>query len=338
MAKKNPLLILLAASGVFFVLFLIFVAVVISNMNSHTAISGGSSKKLFGKNELIGIVEIKGVIMDSKKFIDDISDFVDDSRVKGIIVHINSPGGAVAPSQEIYDAIKAADEVKPVYASMSSLAASGGYYAALGTRKIYANPGTITGSIGVIMGFANMSRLYEWAKVTPYTIKTGKFKDIGSPTRDMTPEDRELLQGMVDNVVGQFRKAVADSRKLPMSRVIELSDGRIFSGEQAKEVKLIDDVAGLQNVIKIMAKDVGISGKPRVVYPVHEKRFLDFLVQGEGNEDEKSNIGSTLAEVLDGLKGLGQVVKGLNGASASYGKSSLVGPQFLAPFSGALGQ
>lgn len=317
MSNKNPLLILLGVSAVFFVVFLAFVAIMVSNLGPRSG-----NKKIFGSGDSIGVLELKGVIADSKRFIEDLDKFVESSSVKGIIVRINSPGGSVAPSQEIYQAIRAANQAKPVYASMGSIAASGGYYAALGARKIYANPGSITGSIGVIMGFANLSRLYDWAKIAPYTIKTGKFKDVGSPNREMTLEERELLQGMLDNVLSQFRRAIAESRKMSMEKVVELSDGRIFSGEQAKAVKLIDEAAGIQEVVKALANEVGIKGKPRLIRPHRERKFLDFLLQESEDGEAEGNTNSPLANIL--LRLLGQIT--------SHESQSLIGPQFMAPF------
>ena len=211
---------------------------------------------------------------------------------------------------------------------MASLAASGGYYAALGARKIYANPGTITGSIGVIMGFANLTRLYDWAKITPYTIKTGKFKDLGSPTREMTMEDRELLQSMMDNVLTQFRKAVAEARKMPMEKVIELSDGRIFSGEQAKAVKLIDETAGMQDVVKNLAKDLGMSGKPRTIRPHRDKNFLQMLTQESPDDEASAGLSGTVKDLLSLARIASRALTG-EASSFEHDASSMWGPQFI---------
>src|SRR4029077_13140783 len=146
-----------------------------------------------------------------------------DSDVKAIVLRLNSPGGAVAPSQEIYQAVK--NYKKPIVASMSSVAASGAYYVACGAKKVYANPGTITGSIGVIMEFANLEKLYEWAKIKRFSIKTGRFKDVGAEYREMTADERALLQNMVDDVLSQFTLAVSEGRNIPLETVKEIADG-----------------------------------------------------------------------------------------------------------------
>ena len=175
--------------------------------------------------------EINSVIMDSKTLAQ-LKKFDEDKGVKAVVLRLNSPGGSVAPSQEIYEAVK--DFKKPVVASMASVAASGVYYIAVGAPIIYANPGTITGSIGVIMEFANLEKLYEWAKIKRYVIKTGKFKDAGGEHREMTPEDRALLQGMIDDVLVQFKTAVAAGRKLSLEDVTKVADGRIFRAIRPK--------------------------------------------------------------------------------------------------------
>lgn len=323
--RKNPLLVILGISAVFFV---IFVAVAIATVMSMTS-TGQGPQKIFGKTNAIGVLEVKGVIMDSKQLLEHIDKFENDGRIKGVLVRINSPGGAVGPSQEIYDALVKLQKKKPVYSSMASIAASGGYYVAVGTKRIFANPGTITGSIGVIMQFADLSKLYQWAKVNPYVIKTGKYKDVGSPSREMGPEEKALLQDMIDNVLGQFRKAVATGRNLPMEKVVEVSDGRIFSGEQAKNNKLVDDLGGFNDAVEALAKEVGIKGEPTLIYPTKKKKeLLDILLtdlEGEGDEEASSSRGLGV-RLIAHLLGLGELI-----SKKELSTREMIGPLFLMP-------
>jgi protease-4 len=257
----RPLFLLFLVSGAFFLVF-VSVSYVFFSKNLGTGASSAGSKALF-KKAGVGLLEIDGVIMDSKKALKTLKSFEENPNVKALVVRINSPGGAVAPSQEIHDAIKRFPRPKVV--SMSSVAASGGYYVAVAGDRIYANPGTITGSIGVIMEFADLEKLYDWAKIKRYSIKTGKFKDTGAEYREMQPEERALLQGMVDDVLVQFKQAVADGRKLPIETVTALADGRVFSGSQAKAEKLVDELGGIDDAIAAAAKLGGIEGKPRII-------------------------------------------------------------------------
>ena len=175
---------------------------------------------------------------------------------------------------------------------MSSVAASGAYYIACGAKKVFANPGTITGSIGVIMEFINLQHLYEWAKVQRYAIKTGKFKDMGAEYREMGAEERQLLQGMVDDVLGQFRKAVSLGRHLPLDQVVAIADGRIFSGQQAKAAHLVDELGTLQDAVNEAGKEAKIEGKPHVVYPEPQSRnrLLDLLTDDGSTRDQESQM------------------------------------------------
>lgn len=331
MMKKNPLAVVLGLSVFFFV---IFVAVAVGTV--MTLVPGGRSgtKKLFSKGGGIGIIEIKGVIMESKKTLDEIEAFSEDPLIKAVIVRINSPGGSVAPSQEIYDGLKRLGKKKPVYSSMASLAASGGYYVACGTKKIFASPGTITGSIGVIMQFANVSKLLEWAKVSAYNVKTGKFKDIGSPHREMTADERTLLQDMIDNVLGQFRRAVSAARGIPMDKVVEISDGRIFSGEQAKEAKLVDELGGMTETVEAIAKEAGITGKPHLVYASKKHSALERIF-GELDDEESASLDSVDSSVVGGtIQGFLKLLMGkAGGALDTPAKTSaFAGPLFLLRF------
>ena len=290
----SPLTLVLLLSGVFFAVFMAISVLVFWKGGGAIPHSGGKAASLFKKGQ-VAVLELNGVIMDSKRTLKKLEKIDEDPEVKAVVVRINSPGGAVAPSQEIYQAVK--NLKKPVVASMGSVAASGGYYVACAAKKIYANPGTITGSIGVIMEFVNMEKLYEWAKVKRYSIKTGKFKDAGAEYHDMDPEARALLQGMVDDVLKQFKEAVSTGRKIPMEQLDRLADGRVFSGAQAKGVKLVDELGGIQDAINEAAKLGGIEGKPQVVYPAQPKRkLLDILMDDQrGGDDASSDAESSLA-------------------------------------------
>jgi protease-4 len=279
----SPLAIVLGLSGAFFVLFLIVAGVVFFSHSGHES-SRESTAGIFG-GDAVAVLELNGVINESKTILKKLKHLENEPDVKAIVLRLDSPGGAVAPSQEIYQAVKRSK--KPIIASMSSVAASGAYYVACGTQKIYANAGTITGSIGVIMEFLNLSKLYDWAKVERYSIKTGKFKDVGAEYRGMTADEKELLQTMVDDVLLQFKQAVSEGRKLPLDKVTQIADGRIFSGSQAK-AGLVDEVGTLQDAIDEAGKLGKIKGTPNVIYPEKYKRnkFLDLLTDNTDDDEE----------------------------------------------------
>lgn len=223
--------------------------------------------------ERVAIVRIEGVIVDSREAIEELRKYRENPGVKAIVLRIDSPGGGVVPSQEIYaEVLKARAEGRvKVVASMGNLAASGGYYIAAATDRIVANPGTLTGSIGVIMELANVQGLLEKVGVQSLVIKSGKHKDLASPFRTMSAEDRALLQAVLDDVHDQFIQAVAAGRALKVEQVRDLADGRVFTGRQARTVKLVDELGDLQDAIKLAGKMGGIAGEPRVVET--HKRF-----------------------------------------------------------------
>ena len=225
----------------------------------------------FGFGEKIAVVEIKGVITQSSGIIEEIHQYEEDEGVKAIILRIDSPGGGVGPSQEIHREILKVKSKKKVVTSMGSVAASGGYYVACASDLIIANPGTITGSIGVLMEFTNIEELFKKIGIKGVVLKSGEHKDIGSPLREMTPEEKKIIQGVIDNVHQQFIQAVAQGRRLERAKVAEIADGRILTGEQAKQLGLVDQMGNLEDAIDAVAKMVGISGKPTVLYP--KKRF-----------------------------------------------------------------
>ena len=224
-------------------------------------------------DDRIALIRVEGVILDSQTTIGELKRFSENPSVKAIVIRIDSPGGGVVPSQEIYDAVKRIRNKnnKAVIASMGSVAASGGYYIAAATDRIVANPGTLTGSIGVIMETANVEGLLQKIGVEGVIIKSGKYKDVGSPLRKMSADERGLLQAVMDDVHKQFIEAVAEGRSLELRAAQALADGRIFTGRQAKEAKLVDELGDLEDAIQLAAEVVGIEGEPKVVEP--RRRF-----------------------------------------------------------------
>ena len=239
----------------------------------------------------IALVRIQGMLMDSQNIVRQLSDYRHNPGVRGILLRIDSPGGAVAPAQEIYSEImKLRADHKTVYASMGTVAASGGYYIACAADYVLANPGTLTGSIAAVMVFSNIEELTNKIGVKPVIIKSGKYKDVGSPLRAMNPEERKLLQNVVDDVHQQFVQAVAKGRGLPVSEVNEIADGRIMTGQQALTLKLVDEMGGLEKTIELLAKKIGVEGRPKVIEEKEKTPFFDWLLQ--------SSLSSRLIETL----------------------------------------
>jgi len=225
----------------------------------------------------VALVRIEGPILDSRDIVEELKEHTKDHSIKAIILRIDSPGGAVAPSQEIYEEVKKAAAVKKVVVSMGSIAASGGYYIAAPADLIIANPGTLTGSIGVIMEIPNIEGLMSKIGITTEVIKSGKHKDMASAFRKMGVEERELLQGVMDNVHEQFIKAVATGRKLKIEDVRLIADGRIFSGEQAKTQRLVDELGTLEDTVKKTAELVGITGEPDLVEKKEKTSLMELF-------------------------------------------------------------
>jgi len=269
--NKKTLIILLSLSSLIILVVFLAILSVYRNSNKQAPIFNGAE---------VGILEIKGIILDPDDYLDKIKMLKKRDSVKAVVVRIDSPGGGIAASQEIYDELKKLDKVKPVVASMSSIAASGGYYVALGARSIMANPGTLTGSIGVIMQLAYLEKLFEFIKVSPVTIKSGKFKDIGNSSRKMTAEERALLQDLSDEMHVQFKQAVADSRKLPIKYVNQIADARVISGATALKLKLIDKLGNFEDAVSLAAKTAKISDDPELYYPKDKKNSLRELLSG----------------------------------------------------------
>jgi len=268
----------------FFVLiFTAIMSVTMISISLLTIIGQGRSGVGFG--DKVGVIEVKGVIADSKRVIRQIKDFRENDSIKAIVIRIDSPGGAVGPSQEIYTEIRKTTKIKKVIASFGAIAASGGYYIASATDGIISNPGTVTGSIGVIVGYTNFKALFDKIGLYPVVIKSGEFKDLASPVREMTESERALLQGFTDTVHNQFIKDVADARKMNIEDIRKIADGRIFSGEKAVALGMVDRLGNLEDAIEWAGKLGGIEGKISTVYPPEEKLpFMKYLLDMSAGE------------------------------------------------------
>jgi len=292
MRKRHPvlfgLLLLLVIGAGFFLL--------VYSMSSLTG-----ERASFIARERIGVVPLKGMITDAKPVVDVLERFSKDDSIKAIVLRIDTPGGGVGPSQEIFEKVRSVRKKKTVVASMGSMATSGGYYVACAAEKIVANPGSLTGSIGVIMHFTNMEDLFKKVGLRASVIKSGRFKDAGSPFRDMTKEERELLQALIDDVHEQFVEAVSESRGLEKGRVIEVADGRVFTGRQALQIKLVDELGDLDRAAEVAAKLAQLEGKPELFFPREEKRTLWRFLMEEMVSVLKREMADTVAETGPGL-------------------------------------
>ncbi len=229
--------------------------------------SGSVNTQSFSLNDKIGVVPVEGVISDSLEISDNINEFAKDGSIVAVVVRIDSPGGGVAASQEIYDALIELKKKKKVVVSMGSVAASGGLLIACAGDKIVANPGTITGSISAIMQFANLEELLKKVGVKSSVVKSGKYKDIGTPVREMTPEERLILQELIDDIYNQFIDVIVRDRKLSREQVVAIGDGRVFSGRKAKEYGLVDQLGDMAVAAKLASKLAGKNGNYDLVYP-----------------------------------------------------------------------
>ena len=252
------------------VFFLFIVAQIVSFSIDRTQLHLG---------EKVGIVSIEGAIFSSKKAVKELDEFAERKDIKAIVLRINSPGGSVAPTQEIYEKVKTLRGIKPVIASVGAVAASGGYYTALECEKIVANRGSVIGSIGVILEYPVAVDLLKKIGLRFETVKSGEVKDMGNPTREVTKRDREVFQSVINDLHRQFLNAVVEGRSLDKSIVEPLADGSVFTGEQALHLGLIDILGTFENAIEIAANFAEISGKPKVIYPKKERSgLLDYLL------------------------------------------------------------
>jgi protease-4 len=274
--RSRTLLWILIGGGAFF----LFVLAVFSLV--YLTLHAGSNEASFGGfGDRIGVVDLDGVILSPQPVVGELKKFAEDSSIKAIILHVNSPGGGVAASEEIYREVKRIrdEKKKKIVVSIETVGASGAYYIASGSNKIYADNGSIVGSIGVIAEWVNYGDLLKWAKLKNIVLKTGEFKDTGNPARDLTPAEQAYMQSLIDNMFGQFVQAVADGRGMKFDDVKSIANGKVWTGEQALGMKLIDNIGDFEAVVKDTAKSVGISGEPTLVHPEKDRKtLLDLLV------------------------------------------------------------
>ena len=272
--KKKTIAIIAGGLLALAILFLISVSIASRLMK-------GEGESTLSHKPGIGLVEVKGMIIDSKETVRQLRHFLKKDDVKAVVLRVDSPGGVVAPSQEIHDEVKRLAAKKKVIVSMGSLAASGGYYISVPATMIFANPGTITASIGVLIKLSNIEALMDKIGIKAHTIKTGRYKDAGSPARPLTDEDKAMFQAVIDSTHNQFVKAVANGRKLPEEEVRKIADGRVLSGEQALALKLVDRLGSLQDAIEEAGRQAGIAGEPELLLPPKKKvNYLDLLTEG----------------------------------------------------------
>jgi protease-4 len=279
--QKRPLLVSFIII-VFVVVLFTIILLSLSFVSRHRATGISWADK-------VGVIKVEGIIMDSREVIEQLHRYKKSGSVKAVVIRVDSPGGAVGPAQEIFEEVKKLADKKPVVVSMGSVSASGGYYISAPASWLVANPGTLTGSIGVVMEFVNIQDLMQWMKIKHNALKSGDMKDMGSPYRDMTQKEREHLQKVIDDVHLQFEQAVAEGRKMDPEKVHELADGRIFTGRQALEMGLVDELGNLHDAIKKAAEMAGIKGEPTVIWPPKTRhrlidRLLDSIFQEAWNE------------------------------------------------------
>jgi protease-4 len=264
--------------GVFFLFVLAVFTLVYLTLHA-----GGEQASLTNFGDKIGVIDLEGVILDSSVIVPQIKKFGDDDSIKAIILKVNSPGGGVAASEEIYRAVKRIrdEKKKRIVASISTVGASGAYYVSSATNKIYADNGSVVGSIGVIAEWVNYGDLMRWAKLKPEVLKVGALKDTGDPSREMTPEERAYMQSLIDNMYGQFVQAVAEGRHAKPDDIKAIADGRVWTGQEALPMHLIDQIGDFQNAVDDTAKSVNIKGEPVLVRPDKDRKTLADLLFGD---------------------------------------------------------
>ena len=275
--RSRTLLWVLIGGGAFF-LFVLAVFTLV-----YLTLHAGGESSFAGFGDRIGVVDLEGVILDPKAVVQQLKRFGDDDSIKAIVLHVNSPGGGVAASEEIYRQVKRLRDEKHrrIVASIETVGASGAYYVSSATNKIYADNGSIVGSIGVIAEWVNYGELMRWAKLKPEILKVGEFKDTGDPSRDLTPEERAYMQSLIDNMYRQFVEAVADGRHAKKEDIRAIADGRVWTGQEALVLHLIDQVADFQAAVEDTAKSVGIRGEPTLVRPEKNRQSVLDLLFGD---------------------------------------------------------
>jgi len=270
----------LLGGGAFF-LFLVAIFTLV-----YFSVRSQQKDSFSGFGDKIGVVDLEGVILNPKDAVEQLKKFADDSSIRAIIIHVDSPGGGAAASEEIYrEVLRIRDEKKKrIVASIETVGASGAYYVSSATNKIFADNASIVGSIGVIAEWYNYEELLKWAKLQAITLKAGEFKDTGSPTRPMTPEERAYMQGIIDNMHTQFIHSVAVGRKMKDDDVRVLANGKVWTGEQAMPLKLVDQIGDFRAAVEDTAKSVGIKGDPALVRPEKERKSLLDLIFGDLSE------------------------------------------------------
>ena len=278
---------------VLFFIFILFAFYTVSQLKESTSMGEGLMDK--SKNSPIAVITIENEISESKKIIEMLLAAEEESSIKAIILRIDSPGGAVAPTQEIYQEVIRIDKVKPIYASFGTVAASGGYYIGAACRKIWANSGTLTGSIGVIMQMADLSELFKWAKYKPETIKAGRYKDIGNPARAMTDEERLFLTDLLAGTHRQFMDDISAIRKNRLKKdITELAQGQIFHGKDAKDLGLVDEVGSLWQAGRAIHKELKLKGEFNLRFLKPQRKKFSFSEFMEETEDTFSFIRNKL--------------------------------------------
>lgn len=278
--RSRTLLWILIGGGAFF-LFVMSVFVLVY-LTLH---AGNQEASLHAFGDKIGVVDLEGVIVDPGVIVPQLKKFGDDDSIKAIIIRVNSPGGGVAASEEIYREVKRLrdEKHKRIVASISTVGASGAYYVSSATNKIYADNGSIVGSIGVIMEWLNYGDLLRWAKLKQEILSVGEFKDTGNPTRELTPEERAYLQSLADNMYEQFVRAVAEGRHAKVEDIKAIANGKVWTGEEALSMHLIDQIGDFQAAVDDTAKSVGIRGEPVLVHPELERKTVLDLLFGDAS-------------------------------------------------------
>ncbi len=275
--RSRVFLWVLLGGGAFFLFLVAIFALVYFSVRSQQKDNFG------GFGDKIAVVDLEGVILSPKDVVEQLRKFADDSSVKAIVLHVNSPGGGAAASEEIYrEVLRIRDQKKKlIVASIETVGASGAYYVSSAADKIFADNASIVGSIGVIAEWYNYEELMKWAKLQQITLKAGEFKDTGSPTRPMTPEERAYMQGLIDNMHGQFIHSVAVGRKMKDEQVRALANGKVWTGEEAVPLKLVDQIGDFRAAIEDTAKSVGIKGEPTLVHPEKDRKSVLDLLFGD---------------------------------------------------------